>query len=745
MSNTIYNNNNSLQEALRLLRDKATPAGPDTSDATASAEAILDGEIAYNAEGRVIGTMPNHGDISQTMNGIDTQSITIEPGYTSGGIIALDDTINNAVTEQTELLSSLRSKIENLSSEEGVDASDVTAIAENILEGKTAYIAGGKVTGTMPTQDGTTIVPSAEDQVAIPAQHYALDQIIIQGDANLQPENIKSGTNIFGVEGTYLGPEDPFHIERDWTYNVSDIEGAKYGFELNINGYYESKNKGVHSSYAICRVQVNVINTSDIVFDVINYAESTYDYAIFGLIDTPLQLNSSADSTYHYNFQGQSTPGVRNVTYPTVSPGTHFIDVKFIKDTSQNSGHDSVQFKLNASSSQFPPETLAKILQAEPALIPSNIKKGVSICGVEGTLNTDASNYENAILTRTLTSYENSYITSIPSYGFYLQSRLNTLSCPNCTRIEEHGCRAAFYLSSIYAPRCLTIGAYAFAQAGLTELNFPNCTTVGSVAFSSCGNLVVAELPQCQILGSYAFAQCSRLQSVYLPVCSSMGSNAFWLCSALRTIYAPQCSRIDSSAFKGCINLQSVDVPLCQSCPSYLFEQCGQLSSIALPACVRCETGCFSYCSNLTYVSLPVCNYIGTRAFNTCKNLEFIALPRCSRVDAFAFASCSKLSHIILGQDLDPTSVYSTYLNSGAFQGCSALSTIELHYNYVPTVYSNTFQSTPIDNSSYTGTWGSIYVPASLLTVYKTTSAWLPYAERITSLNPVTNGENNNE
>lgn len=68
-----------------------------TTDATALAAYILTGYTAYVNGVKLEGTMPNNGDVSDTMDGLTVDSITIPAGYTSGGTISLDDTIANAL------------------------------------------------------------------------------------------------------------------------------------------------------------------------------------------------------------------------------------------------------------------------------------------------------------------------------------------------------------------------------------------------------------------------------------------------------------------------------------------------------------------------------------------------------------------------------------------------------------------------------------------------------------------------
>ena len=131
------------------------------------------------------------------------------------------------------------------------------------------------------------------------------------------------------------------------TYSVATASGASYGFSLNNNDYYESTNQAKANSAAVARVTFNLESACTITFSYINYAEATYDYGIFGRIDTALGTTYSADSntylTCNTNAYNKST--VQTLTYQ-MEAGTHYIDVKFRKDSSTNSYNDSLQFKV---------------------------------------------------------------------------------------------------------------------------------------------------------------------------------------------------------------------------------------------------------------------------------------------------------------------------------------------------------------------------------------------------------------
>ena len=130
-------------------------------------------------------------------------------------------------------------------------------------------------------------------------------------------------------------------------YEVVAVENASYGFELNANDYYQSTNKGVQNSYAICQVNIINKNNKKIYFDCINSGESNYDFGILSKVNTALSLSSSEDSADNYfkSFKGQSSTNVQTVEYTDAVDGC-FIQVKYRKDGSGDQDNDTLQFKV---------------------------------------------------------------------------------------------------------------------------------------------------------------------------------------------------------------------------------------------------------------------------------------------------------------------------------------------------------------------------------------------------------------
>ena len=69
----------------------------DTSDATATAAQILDGAKAYVDGELVEGAMPNNGATSLELDGMQTTTVSVPAGYTSGGSVTLTNSIETAL------------------------------------------------------------------------------------------------------------------------------------------------------------------------------------------------------------------------------------------------------------------------------------------------------------------------------------------------------------------------------------------------------------------------------------------------------------------------------------------------------------------------------------------------------------------------------------------------------------------------------------------------------------------------
>ena len=177
----------------------------------------------------------------------------------------------------------------------------------------------------------------------------------------------------------------------DKEYTPSTITNYGSGFTRNTStGYYRSGNAGKNNSYSLMRVTFNFKESTTIVIQYINYAESNWDFGLISKIDTTLATSYTDDGDSKCLYRGYGSANHSSTAKQLIveiPAGAHTMDFKYRKDNSQNANNDNFQFKIYVRQRIYEPIKID--LTSIPAFKDSGTYEFQVVGGAEGYISTD--------------------------------------------------------------------------------------------------------------------------------------------------------------------------------------------------------------------------------------------------------------------------------------------------------------------------------------------------------------------
>ncbi len=205
----------------------------------------------------------------------------------------------------------------------------------------------------------------------------------------------------------------------------------------------------------------------------------------------------------------------------------------------------------------------------------TNIKSGVSILGVTGTLEEgitpsgtlnittngthNVTNYASASvnvpsedLTSELNTYENYLTTQETTIDDIVLALQNKVAGSGSTDIED-GLVMRTLSGDYINNRITTIGTEALRSTQITGLHCEEVTSVGGEAIRQCNYLTYIYLPKCVTLQGYSVGICPLLERVELNSIENIQAYSFYSCPKLTTLIirttTKVCSLANTNAF----------------------------------------------------------------------------------------------------------------------------------------------------------------------------------------------------
>lgn len=274
--------------------------------------------------------------------------------------------------EDNDTFRSFAQKIQNIST--GIDTSDANATMKDILTGKTAYVNGEKITGTIANNGDLVVTPSTDEQDNSAGYYTSIQVRPVTSaiDTNIKAENIKSNVSILGITGSV--------IELN-------------GHEVQVTPSTKQKIITPEENYnALTKVTIDAVtNTIDSNIQAGNIKK---DVNILGVIGTYEGLNTNDANATAADLLPNKTAYVKgelitgSMNKQSTATCTQEVNAELLSETSEV----KVEGKWDGSETTYIDNTCilgAKISYASLAniigLTANKIKSGETILGIEGT------------------------------------------------------------------------------------------------------------------------------------------------------------------------------------------------------------------------------------------------------------------------------------------------------------------------------------------------------------------------
>jgi len=257
-----------------------------------------------------------------------------------------------------------------------------------------------------------------EDNIVIEAEGGIQDiSTAAEMDALIVPENdgkmyryVGTSTSSY-INGRYykVVVGESITIETVGNYGFTEDSAHSYADHGTV---YKSTNKNQHNTNSITKVTIR--NAESVTIRINSYAESSYDYTILSKLDAasyPTAYSSTYTQIHTRGYQRSISASTwdenawRSYTFTGLGKAEHFVYIVYRKDNSQHSYDDEGRFIVedvggvgffeyehiegnlvitDTASHDVSGKKTAQVVDAN--IVSSNIKSGVSILGVSGSI-----------------------------------------------------------------------------------------------------------------------------------------------------------------------------------------------------------------------------------------------------------------------------------------------------------------------------------------------------------------------